>query len=280
MSTPPPGPASFHVTGAHRPPKRRVADLPYRISRAATAHCRRFTCSTTEKTQCVGRTQLCPLPLGQEIGLPDHLPHRPLPQRVRVVAAEQHPVLADRLHQQPQRGRGRRPPSRRRSGRRRSSAGRRRRRGPGRPRRCQALSARPSQNGKLPPPWAKQIRSVSGTRSKTPPRISASTDRCVSAGIPVSQRAIQRSSRGPPGMSQGCTKTGAPDLRAVLQEGDDAGVVEVPVADVVADLHPGVARPPGSGRARRRRRPGPAAAPGRTASAGRRRRRSSPGSGR
>ena len=78
------------------------------------------------------------------------------------------------------------------------------------PRRCQALSSRPSQNGKLPPPWAKHTRSDGGTRSNTPPRIIASTERCVSAGIPDSQRAIQRSWRGPLGMSHGWTNTGAP----------------------------------------------------------------------
>ena len=54
--------------------------------------------------------------------------------------------------------------------------------------------------------------------------------------MPVSHCAIHRSSRGESGMSHGWTNTGRPGRGAVLQEGDDAGVVEIAVADVVADL--------------------------------------------
>jgi hypothetical protein len=63
---------------------------------------------------------------------------------------------------------------------------------------------------KDPHPWAKQIRSECGTRSKMPPRILATIERWVSAGIPVIHRAIHPSSRGPDGMSHGCTNTRIP----------------------------------------------------------------------
>jgi hypothetical protein len=54
--------------------------------------------------------------------------------------------------------------------------------------------------------------------------------------MPVSHWAIQRRVRGVSGMSHGCTNTGTSLAGAVLEERDDARVVEIAVADVVADL--------------------------------------------
>mmetsp|Transcript_7765 Transcript_7765/g.20020 ORF Transcript_7765/g.20020 Transcript_7765/m.20020 type:complete len:211 (+) Transcript_7765:2553-3185(+) len=74
-----------------------------------------------------------------------------------------------------------------------------------------ALSNRPSNAGKAPPPCAKQIRSVSGSRSKAPPKIMRVMERCVSAGMPTVQPIMKSLERSPGPMvdiSQGCTKTG------------------------------------------------------------------------
>ena len=134
---------------------------------------------------------------------------RALAERVRVVAADDDRGRRPRCRRAAAAPARRRPRSRRRTGRGSATAG-----AADVPmtswRRCQALSIRPSQNANDPPPCAKQIRSDSSTRSNTPPRIMASIDRWVSAGMPTSHCAIQRSSRGELGMSHGWTNTGAP----------------------------------------------------------------------
>ena len=142
--------------------------------------------------------------------------------------------------------------------------------------RCrQALSTRPSSQAKLPPPWAKQIFSVSGMRSSAPDRISDSMPSWVSAGIATSQGSIHFFMRPPPIMSQGCTSTGMRLLGAVDQELHQRLVVQVALADVVADLHAdaaGIHRPAGLAAGQVQR---PAAAPGPAPSAASARRRSS-----
>ena len=110
-------------------------------------------------------------------------------------------------------------------------------------RRCQALSIRPTQNANDPPPWAKQIRSDSGDPVEHPAE-DHGQDRQVGLGghadQPLGHPAVAAGATS--GMSHGWTNTGAPDGRAVLEERDHALVVEVTVADVVADLD---ARVPG-----------------------------------
>ena len=68
-----------------------------------------------------------------------------------------------------------------------------------------------------------------------------------------SSRSIHCSRRQPPNMSQGWTNTGAPSAAQWLRNVTRLVVVEVPVADVVADLHADHARRPGSAPARGRR---------------------------
>ena len=178
---------------------------------------------------------------GEELGIAHDLAGRALAERVGVVAADHHLVLAHRVDEQAQGGGvehhavdeeavgvvARRAAPSARAPARRAAA-----------RRCRGGRARTGscrRRGRSTP------AATAARRSNTPPRIIASTERCVSAGIPDSQRAIQRSCRGPVGMSHGWTNTGAPTSAQWLQELDDAVVVEVALADVVADLDAGVA---------------------------------------
>ena len=97
----------------------------------------------------------------------------------------------------------------------------------------------------------------------------------VSAGIATSQGSIHFFMRPLPIMSQGCTSTGMRLLGAVDQELHQRLVVEVALADVVADLHAdaaGVHRAAGLAAGQVQR---PAAAPGPAPSAASARRRSS-----
>ena len=74
----------------------------------------------------------------------------------------------------------------------------------------QAFSTRPSRKAKLPPPWAKQIRKVSGRRSKAPDKTRERMDSCVSAGMATSHCSMYFGMRSGAIMSHGWTSTAAP----------------------------------------------------------------------